>query len=148
MSHDGVAARLLLVQGLPMVVLDLIDGSGNELLFGRLVEHGLVVLPRFYGVDLPRGVRVGFQIDRSELQLVDETADPLLKVARSGVPDDWLEAALRIKGTMLLLGRDLEMDPDDDAKAICDLLDVCAQDGRVAGAIVGVAEQKAGLPLF
>lgn len=148
------AARFLLVRDLPLVVVDL-DSDGEPRgggLTARMVEHlgnrGLVTLPAFFGVELPRGARVGFTVTRELVRLEDEDETVLLRVPRASAPPEWLDRALELKGTMVVVGRDLGADPDQTAGDLAGLVDVAARDGRVLGAIVGVAEPVEGLPLF
>lgn len=146
------AARFLVVRGQPLLALD-IQGqppSGpvlDEGLYRSLLEAGLVVLEGFYGTELPRGARLGWVVDTSELRLENEAGDRLLRVGRDSVDAEWLQAALRLRGTMLLAGHELELDPDDTPKQVSDRLDTAARQRRVAAAIVGVGEAQSGLPL-
>lgn len=146
--------RLEVLRGLPMMVVDL-EGPEPERpltleegLFRTLVERGLVVLPGFYGVDLPRGARVGVTLAEDECRVEDEDNTRLLAMPRDSVDPEWSAAAQRLRGTMLLVGRNLGVDPDQDLRELCDLLHERTAGGRVAGAIVGVAEPTTGLPLF
>lgn len=146
-------ARFLVVREQPMLVVDL-EGDMPERpavdpgLFRSVVEAGLLVLPGFYGVQLPKGARVGWTLDEHHLTLQDERETNLLRVPRPAVDPVWEAAALRLKGTMTVVGWNLGADPDQTPKEVCDLIDDASTSGRVAGAIVGVAERKAGLPLF
>lgn len=155
-TTDAMTAhvRLEVLRDLPMMVVDL-EGPEpegpltlEEGLFRTMTEHGLVVLPRFYGVDLPRGARVGVTLAEDECRVEDEDATKLLTMPVGSVDADWRSAAQRLRGTMLLVGRNLGVDPDLDLRGLCDLLEEQAAEGRVAGAIVGVAEPTTGLPLF
>lgn len=146
--------RFELPRGLPLVVVDL-EGPEprrplalEEGLFRTLLERGLVVVPRFYGLDLPRGARVGFTLAEDEFRLEDEDETRLLTMSPGSVDPGWREAARRLRGTMLYVGRNLGMDPDASLQHVGDLLEARAAEGRVAGAIVGVAEPVQGLPLF
>lgn len=146
--------RLEVLRGLPLMVVDL-EGPEpegpltlEEGLFRTLVERGLAVLPRFYGVDLPRGARVGVTLAEDECRVEDEDETRLLAMPRTSIDAEWRSAAERLRGTMLLVGRNLGVDPDQGLRELCDLLEEQASDGRVAGAIVGVAEPTTGLPLF
>lgn len=157
-TSDAAAAhvRFLVVRDLPMVVVDLEPpdegdtsrGGPDRALFDALVDRGLLVLPRFYGHALPRGARVGLTLDGSELRLEDERGTRLLRAPREAVPAAWLEAARRLRGTMLYVGRDLGVDADQTVREVCDLLESAAPGRRVAGAIIGVAEQPQVLPLI
>lgn len=146
--------RLEVLRGLPMMVVDLEgpepDGplTLEEGLFRTMTERGLAVLPRFYGIDLPRGARVGITLAHDECRVEDEDATKLLTMPTASVDPEWRAAAERLRGTMLLVGRNLGVDPDQDVRELCDLLERQAGEGRVAGAIVGVAEPTIGLPLF
>jgi hypothetical protein len=152
---DSAAVRFLVLGDLPLLVVDLEGGTepdGPILLGGSLfrtvVERGCVVLPRFYGVDLPRGVRVGLTVERDQMRLEDTDETTLLRVPRASLDPDWYREATRLKGTMFVLGRELGIDPDQTPQQVCDLLDAAAGDGRVAGAIVGVAETLPTLPIL
>jgi hypothetical protein len=153
-TDTTAAARFLLVRGLPLAVVDLepADPTTPPLLaddlFRRLVERGLVVLPRFLGQELPKGARVGFTVGQDALELQDEDETTLLRVARGALDPDWLDRALGLKGTVLLVGRDLGIDPDQPAGEVARTVDDACADERVAGAVVGVAEPRTGLPLI
>lgn len=148
--------RFAVVRDLPLLVVDLEppeDEPGappllQEGLFRTLVERGLAVLPRFYGLDLPRGARVGFTLTGEELRLEDEQETRLLRVPRASVDPDWLVRAKAMKGTMLLVSRDVGVEPEQSVQQLCNLLEAAAAQGLVAGAIVGVAEPATPLPLF
>lgn len=150
------AARFLMVGDLPMLVVDLEPPAADDptpqllrdSLYTLLVERGLAQLPRFYGVDLPRGVRVGLTLDRDLMRLEDHEETTLLRIPRERVDDEWLARARTLKGSMLVVGTALGVGPDHTAHEVCDLLDLAATAGRAAGAIVGVAEPAQGLPLL
>lgn len=150
----SAAARFLVVRGLPLLVVDLEPADPDtpallaDDLFRRVVDRGLLVLPRFFGVDLPRGARLGFTATREELRLEDEQETTLLRVPRASLDPAWLGRALELKGTMLLVGRDLGIDPDQTPGEVAQIVDDACATSRVAGAIVGVAEPREGLPLF
>ncbi|MFP5308978.1 MAG: hypothetical protein ACLGIR_05310 [Actinomycetes bacterium] len=152
---DRAAVRFLVVGGLPLLVVDLEGGEEvdtpillGQSLFRTVVERGCVVLPRFYGVDLPRGVTIGLTVEREQMRLEDADETTLLRVPRASLDPDWYREAQRLKGTMFLLGRELGVDPDQTPQEVCDLLDAAAGTGRVAGAIVGVAETLPTLPIL
>ena len=153
MPETQAHARFLVVREQPMVVVDL-EGDEPHLptvednLFKRVVEAGLLVLPGFYGVQLPKGARVGWTLTEEELKLEDEDETRLLRIPRGSVDPVWEAASLRMKGTMFCLGWHLGIDPDEDARQTCDRLDEHARIGRLAGAVVGVAEPREGLPLI
>lgn len=152
----SASARFVLLRDLPLLVVDLHPPEDvgeqppalREGLFRTLLERGLVQLPRFYGVELPKGVRVGLTLEPERMRLEDDQETTLLRIPREGVGDDWVERALALRGTMLCVGPGLGVGPDHDAHEVCDLLDLAAGAGRLAGAIVGVAEPAQGLPLI
>ena len=153
-------ARFVLLRHLPMLVVDLEppaasaggDGPGRAVdaaaLGDALTERGLVTLPRFYDVDLPRGVRVGLTVEDDGMRLEDDEETTLLRLPRDGVDDGWLARATELRGSMLCVGSSIGIAPDQTPHEVCDLLDIAATAGRVLGAIVGVAEPRAGLPLL
>jgi hypothetical protein len=144
----GVGVRTVTLGGLPLLVAAVpSDGPGGQLL-DHVAERGLVVLPGVTGVDLPRGARLGFVVDRRELRLLDEEEATILRAPREGLDAGWLDAALRLKGTMTVLGRDIEVDADLTVPELVGRLDAAAADGRVLGAIVGLLEERPTLPLF
>ena len=153
MPETQAHARFLVVREQPMVVVDLAGDEPHlpmveDNLFKRVVEAGLLVLPGFYGVQLPKGARVGWTLTDEELRLEDEDETRLLRIRRDAVDPVWEAASLRLRGTMFCLGWHLGIDPDEDARQTCDRLDEQARIGRLAGAVVGVAEPRAGLPLI
>jgi hypothetical protein len=145
---DGVQVRFLLARALPLLVASVPEEGRGPELYTALLERGLVELPAFLGVELPRGVRVGFVIDADELRLVDERDATLLRAPRAGVDPEWLEAAKRLKGTMTVVLRDVELDPDEAPRDLATRIDAEAQRGRSLGAIVGLVEERPQLPLL
>lgn len=141
------AARFLVVRGQPLLALD-IEGPPpdgpvlDDGLYRSLLEAGLVVLERFFGTDLPRGARLGWVVEGTEMRLETEAGDRLLRVGRASIDKEWLDAALGLKGTMLLAGHELELDPDDTPGQVAHRLDAAARERRVAAAIVGVGEAE------
>lgn len=146
-------ARFVVVREQPLLIVDL-EGEEPALpmvednLFKQVVEAGLLVLPGFFGVNLPRGARVGWTLSPDELRLEDESERRLLRIPRPAVDPVWEAAALRLRGTMFCLGWNLGVGPDDTDEQVCHRLDQQARIGRVAGAVVGVAEPQTGLPLL
>lgn len=151
-------ARFVMLERLPMLVVDLeppaedvTDRSGvidPRELADALAERGMVTLPRFYDVDLPRRVRVGLTIEVDGMRLEDDAETTLLRVTRHDVDDRWIARAVELRGTMLCVGSAIGIGPQDSPHEVCDLLDIAATAGRVLGAIVGVAEPRQGLPLL
>ncbi|MFT4745554.1 MAG: hypothetical protein ACI9OB_000227 [Nonlabens sp.] len=152
----AAAARFVLLRDLPLLIVDLEPPDDDdptppllrEGLFRALTERGLVTLPRFYGVDLPRGVNIGLTIEREVIRLEDDAETTLLRIPRASVDRPWLDRAIKLKGTMLCVGPALGVNADQDEQALCDLLEIAANAGRVAGGIIGVAEPRFGLPMM
>ncbi|MEX1178480.1 MAG: hypothetical protein WEB09_08460, partial [Nitriliruptor sp.] len=96
----GVGVRTVTLGGLPLLAAAVPAEGPGVGLFERVAEAGLVTLPSVSGVELPRGARLGFVVDREELRLVDEQDVTLLRAPRVGLDAAWLDAALRLKGTM------------------------------------------------
>jgi len=109
---DGVALRSLLAGGLPLLVASLTEHGRAPQLHAALADAGLEPLPGFIGHDLPRGAKVGFQLDTQELRLVDEREDTLLRARRDGLDGDWVAAAKRLRGTMVVVLSGGHPDPD------------------------------------
>lgn len=153
MTEMVAHARFLVVREQPLLAVGL-EGDEPELpmvednLFKRVVEAGLLVLPGFYGVQLPKGARVGWTLTGDELRLEDEQENHLLRIPRTAVDPVWEAASLRLRGTMFCLGWHLGIGPEDTDKDTVDRLDEQARLGRLAGAVVGVAEPRTGLPLL
>lgn len=147
-GDDGVAVRTLVAGGLPLLVAG-IGGTGRgPRLHAALRAAGLTDLDRFLGADLPRGAKVGFQVDAQEVRLVDEREDVLLRAPRSGFDPDWGEAAIRLRGTMVVAVQGPIPGPEVTPRRVAEVLDEQAQAGTAIGAIVGVVEQRVGLPLL
>ncbi|MEX0836546.1 MAG: hypothetical protein WD010_10665 [Nitriliruptor sp.] len=144
----GVGVRTVTLGGLPLLVAAVPSGGAGGVLLDHVADRGLVVLPGVTGVELPRGARLGFVVDRTALRLVDEQDATLLRAPREGLDATWLDAALRLRGTMTVLGRDVEVDAELDVATLVARLDAAAGDGRVLGAIVGLLEERPTLPLF
>lgn len=144
---DGVALRSLLAGGLPLLVASLTEHGRAPRLHAALVEAGLEPLAGFIGHDLPRGARVGFQLDTQELRLVDEREDTLLRAPREGLDAGWVAAAKRLKGTMVVVLSGGHPDPELTPRALATTVDERAQQGQALGAIIGVVEERPGLPL-
>ena len=152
----GASARFVLLRDLPMLVVDLEPPADDDPtppmlrdgLVRALAERGLVTLPRFYDVDLPRGVRVGLTIEQDGIRLEDDEETTLLRLPRTPVEPAWLQRALALRGTMLCVGPAIGLTPTQTPHEVCDTLDIAATAGRVLGAIVGVAEPRTGLPLL
>jgi hypothetical protein len=142
---SSAAARFLVARGQPLLALD-IEGPApdgpvlDDGLYRSLLEAGLVVLEGFFGTDLPRGARLGWVLEESEMRLETEAGERLLRVGRASIDQDWLAAALSLRGTMLLAGHELGLDPDETPGQVARRIDAAARQRRVAAAIVGVGE--------
>ena len=145
---DGVGVRFLVVNRLPLLVADLPEEDRGPRLATALVERGLVELPRFLGVDLPRGAQLGFSLTADELRLVDEQDNTLMRAPRDAVDPDWLTEARRLRGTMFVAARELDLDPDEAPRDLADRLDERARGGSAMGGIVGFSEERPTLPLL
>jgi hypothetical protein len=145
---DAVHLRFLVVRGLPLLVAVVPPvGRGAELT-AALADRGLARIGGFLGVDLPRGARVGFVLDASELRLVDERDDTLLRAPREGIDDDWIAGARRLRGTMIVAVDELALTPEAAAPEVAGAVDERARAGSALGAIVGVVEERPTLPLL
>ena len=147
-SGDGIGLRTLVVGSLPLLVVAVVRAGRGPRLEAALAGAGLARLPAFLGQELPRGARVGFQLDRDELRLVDEREDTLLRAPRSGLDEQWLETALRLKGTMVVAVDEPVPEPGLGVRELSEEIDARARAGRALGAIVGVVEQRPTLPLL
>lgn len=145
---DPVHLRFLLVRGLPLLVAAVDDRGRGARLLAALGERGLPVIEGFLGVDLPRGAKVGFTVDATQLRLVDEQDATLLRAARDGIDAEWLAAARRMRGTMLVVLRDDALSPDEEPAVLATRIDEVANEGRALGAVVGVVEERPNLPLL
>jgi len=140
--------RTLVPGGMPMLVADLPDAPEGLAVREALREAGLQVLPGIIGVEFPRGAAVGILLEGQEVRLVDERETTLLRLGRSGLAPDWLDAAVRLKGTMLTVTTALGVAELEDPAALGAALETEARDGRVDGAIVGVSDRRPRLPLL
>lgn len=145
---EGVGVRFLVVRSLPLLVAGLDDEQHGERLASALQARGLVEIPRFLGVELPRGVQLGFSLTPTQLRLVDEQDDTLMRAPREAVDAAWLEEARRLQGTMFVAARDLDLDPDEAPRDLAERLDETARRGGLMGGIVGFAEERPTLPLM
>lgn len=145
---DGVAVRTLVVRDLPLLVAAVGDRGRGPQLRDALRDRGLEALDGFLGIELPRGAKVGFMLDDQELKLVDDRDDTMLRADRSGIDAGWLAAARRLRGTMTVMLAGPAPDPELPPSELALHLDRCARAGDAWGAIVGVAEERPGLPLL
>jgi len=143
-----VAVRFLVLRGLPLLVAAVGDEGLGPQVRAALATRGVVQIPGFLGRELPRGARVGFLVDGDVLRLVDEDETQLLRAPRAGVDADWLAAARRLKGTMLLVLASEELIAEEPAAELAQRIEDLARVDRVQGAIVGVVEERPQLPLL
>jgi hypothetical protein len=133
---------------MPLLVFDLPDSMQGSAVRAALRSAGLRSLPGVVGVAFPRGAAVGVLLEGSAVRLVDDRETTLLRLERSGLAQDWLDAAVRLKGTMLVVVSALGVEALDDPSTFGARLETEARDGRVDGAIVGVADRRPRLPLL
>lgn len=145
---DSVAVRTLVVGGLPLLVAVVGDHGRGPRLRSALQDAGLLELPAFIGYELPKGAKVGFSLDGDELKLKDESDDTLLRAPRPGLDEGWVEAAGRLKGTMTVVLTGAAPEPDLPGRDLAAVVDERARAGAAIGAIVGVVEERPGLPLI
>lgn len=147
-GDTGVGVHTLARGGQPLLVADLPAGPTAVALEAALEDAGLVRLPGLLGVDLPRGARVGVQLEGREVRLVDERDTTLLRVARSGLAAEWQRAAVARRGTVLAVARDLGVGPGAAPPELGAALETTARDGRLLAAVVGVHDRPPRLPLL
>jgi hypothetical protein len=144
---DAVRLRFVVVQRLPLVVVNVRPDGRGTALRELLAALGLAPLTGFLGVDLPRGARVGFVLDNAELRLVDDRDEAVLRAPRDGIDAGWALAARRLKGTMVVVVDLGDLDPDAAVADVAHAVDQQARAGQALGAIVGVVEERPRLPL-
>jgi len=147
-TADPVHLRQLVAGGLPLLVAGVTELGRGPRLAEALALRGMEPLDTFLGAVMPRGARVGFVVDASELRLVDDRDDVLLRAPRSGVDGAWLEAARRLRGTMAVVVRGLRVTADMAPREVAEAVDAAARAGNAIGAIVGVVEERPTLPLL
>jgi len=123
-----------------------LEGSADLLQAGRL--GGLARLHALFGQDFPRGAQLGLTLTRDDLRLEARDGSGLLRVPRPSVDERWLQAAQRLRGSMLVIADGIDLDPDAADLQTCQAIDAAARDARAIGAIVGFAEPRDGLPLL
>lgn len=151
---DAVEIRTLLLADRPLLAISVTAAvtaqpSGRAAdLVARLETAGIPRIERFLGHRLPQGAKVGFSLDPAELRLVDEREATLLRIERDALDEDWVAAATRLKGTMLVLLSGASLAEEHEPGLLATIIDEAAAGGRAVGAIVGVAEQRPTLPLM
>ena len=144
----GAGVRTLAPGGMPLLVADLPETGSGRAVRDALREAGLRALPGVIGVTFPRGAGVGLLLEGDEVRLVDERETTLLRLDRRGLAPEWLEAAVRLQGTMLAVTAALDVASLDDPAALGAALETQARDGRLDGAIIGVSDRRPRLPLL
>jgi hypothetical protein len=144
----GVGVHTLATDGRPLLVADLPPGPAGAALVATLTAAGLVAVPGFLGLDLPRGAGVGIQLEGRDARLVDARDQALLRLPRAGLSAAWQEAAIRLRGTVLAVAQGLGVGPDAAPPALGAALETTARDGRLLCAIVGVEDRLPRLPLL
>lgn len=147
-AEEQVGVRTLLVAGLPLLVVSAGERSGAAALRAALAERGLVVLPALVDVEFPKGAAVGLQLDAQHLRMVDDAGSDLLRIPAEGLDPGWLDEARRLRGSMLVIVRGLELEAQQPAEQLVTLLDGRARAGAALGAIVRFAEERPRLPLI
>lgn len=146
-GREMAGVRTLVLGGMPLLVADLPGTSEGAAVRAALREAGLRPLPGFIGVDFPRGAAVGLMLEGEEVRLVDERETVLLRLGRRGLAQEWLDVAVRMKGTMFAVASGIAVGALEDAAALGARLETEARDGRLDGAIIGVADRRPRLPL-
>jgi len=132
---------------MPLLVADLPTTAAGTAVRDALREAGLRPLPGVLGVDFPRGAGVGLLLEGDEVRLVDEQETTLLRLDRRGLAPEWLDAAVRLRGTMLAVTEALGVEQLEDPAVLGVALETEARDGRLDGAIIGVSDRRPRLPL-
>lgn len=140
--------RTLVPEGMPLLVADLPGTPEGVAVREALRTAGLRPLAGFLGVEFPKGAAVGLLLEGDEVRLVDERETTLLRLDRRGLAPEWLDAAVRLRGTMLAAASGIDVAALDDRSLLAARLETEARDGRLDGAIVGVADRRPRLPLL
>lgn len=144
----GAGVRTLAPGGMPLLVVELPATGAGGAVRDALRAAGLRVMPGVVGVAFPRGAGVGLLLEGDEVRLVDERETALLRLDRRGLAPEWIEAAVRLRGTMLAVTARLGVGTLDDPASLGAALETEARDGRLEGAIVGVSDRRPRLPLI
>lgn len=147
MTRMAAGVRTLVAGGMPLLVVDLPTTPEGTAVREALRDAGLRRLAGFVGVELPRGAAVGLLLEGAAVRLVDERETDLLRLDRTGVAAEWLERAVELKGTMLVVSAGLDVEALADPASLAAGLETEARDGRLDGAVVGVADRRPRLPL-
>jgi hypothetical protein len=145
--EDAVAVRTLVVRDLPLLVADVPDVGRGAVLRAALLDAGLAPLTAFLGAQLVRGARVAIHLVAGQARLLDEQETVLMRAPRDGVDAAWAGHARRLRGTMLIVTRGLDLAAGDATDALVVDLDAHVRAHGGLGAIVGVHEERVRLPL-
>jgi len=143
----GVGLQTLLLGNLPMLIASIPDTPAGLSLDTALRDAGLRPLEQVVGAQLPLGAKVGFRLEDGELRLADLDGDVLLRAARDGIDSNWAAAAVKLRGTMLVMVTGTILPHDLAGHELADTLDMLAGAGQVFGAVVGVEAERMRLPL-
>jgi hypothetical protein len=143
----SAGVRTLAPGGLPLLVVDLPETSNGLAVREALRSAGLRSLSGVIGVDFPRGAAVGLLLEGEEVRLVDERETTLLRLDRGGLAPEWLEAAVRMRGTMIAIVTAIDVRELDEASLLGARLEAEGRQGGLDGAIIGVADRRPRLPL-
>jgi len=147
-ARTMAGVRSLTIAGMPLLVVDLPEDHAGAMVRDALRTAGLRPLPGVIGVDFPRGGAVGLLLEGAEARLVDERETALLRLGRTGLAQDWIDAAVRLRGTMLTVTSGVGVEGLDEPATLGARLETEARDGRLDGAIVGVSDRRPRLPLL
>ena len=143
-----VGVRSLTLDGMPLLVVDLPEDGVGAAVRDALRDAGLRPLPGVLGVEFPRGGAVGVLLEGDEARLVDARETALLRLGRRGLASGWVDAAVRLRGTMLAVTSGVGVERLDDPATLGARLETEARDGRLDGAIIGVSDRRPRLPLL
>lgn len=143
----GVGLQTLVLHNMPLLIASIPSTPAGIALDTALREAGLRPLQQVIGVQLPLGAKVGFRLEDGELRLADLDGDVLLRAARDGIDSNWAQAAVKLRGTMLVMVTGTMLPDDLIGEPLANRLEALAQAGQVFGAVVGVEEERMRLPL-
>lgn len=143
----GVGLQTLVLANLPLLIASIPDTPAGLALDTALREAGLRPLKQVVGAQLPLGAKVGFRLEEGELRLADLDGDVLLRAGRDGIDSNWAAAAVKLRGTMLVMVTGTILPQALAGQQLADTLDMLASTGQVFGAVVGVEEERMRLPL-
>lgn len=132
-----VAEQPLLIVGIPASETAVVDA---------LREGGLTRLEKLFGNALPQGAHLGIELDRTQLQVVNDRGAAIIRAPRNQLDGAWQQRALALKGTMLVAGVAIDVSQSNAGHVVAGV-DAAASQGQVFGAIVGCVEQRPTLPL-